>query len=140
MFILKIYSYFKNLLTKEWPEHRQSHHVIGCSIGVYNFIFHKTSVKKFYLPNIPDLRESLTPGVLFVVNRLECFIENKNKIRTLWDCKIELRQSFTCSYKKECSDGGRKYCFWFEKSQAILQVLSHVLVCLCFRCKQFFLI
>ena len=36
---------FKNLLLEEWPGHRQSHlsDVIGCSIGVYNFISSRTA-------------------------------------------------------------------------------------------------
>ena len=57
--------------------------VIGCSIGVYNFIILKSSLKTFYITN-----------------------ENKNKIRTFWgwksskNKKIEPHQNFIGSYKK----------------------------------------
>ena len=32
-------------------------------------------------------RELLTPGVIFTVNTYECFMENKNMIRTFCECK-----------------------------------------------------
>ena len=44
-------------------------------------------------------------GEIFVVKRLECFSENKNKIRTLWGVSPskyennELHQNFGGSYK-----------------------------------------
>ena len=49
--------------------------------------------------------ELLTSWVVFAVNRYECFMENKNMIRTFCSCKtkknnIEPHQNFTGSYKK----------------------------------------
>ena len=63
MKISMIYVSFKNLLTKEWPEHRQSVKVIfcdviGCSIGVYTFIVFKSSIEIFYIPNEPSAYET----------------------------------------------------------------------------------
>ena len=56
-------------------------------------------------------RELLTSGVVFTVNRYECFMEYKNWIRTFCSCKpskknkIEPHQNFTGSYKK-CGGSG----------------------------------
>ena len=56
------------------------------------------------------IRELLTSGVDFAVNKCECLIENKN-IRILCGCKpskknnIEPPQSFTCYYKKHGGSG-----------------------------------
>ena len=50
--------------------------------------------------------EILMSGVVFAVNRYECFMENKNMIRTFCGCKpskknnIEPHQNCTGSYKK----------------------------------------
>ena len=54
--------------------------VIRCSIE----ILLKSSMEVLYIPNIFNRREILTFGVIFAINRSECFIENKNKIRTFW--------------------------------------------------------
>ena len=44
-------------------------------------------------------------GVIFVVNRYECFMKNKNIIRTFCDCnywkKEDTHRYFTGSYKTE---------------------------------------
>ena len=53
--------------------------MIGCFIGLHNFIFLKNSIKVIYFPNIPiDL---LTSGATFTSNKKKCFIENKSKTR-----------------------------------------------------------
>ena len=54
--------------------------VIRCFIE----ILLKSSMEVLYIPNIFNRREILTFGGIFAINRSECFIENKNKIRTFW--------------------------------------------------------
>ena len=54
--------------------------VIRCFIEVLL----KSSMEVLYIPNIFNRREILTFGGIFAINRSECFIENKNKIRTFW--------------------------------------------------------
>ena len=65
-----------NISFKHFPiqSDQNTHKVILCdairfSIGVYNYILLKSSIKKFYIPNEASVRE------------------NKNKIRTFWGWK-----------------------------------------------------
>ena len=54
-----IYLSFLTLLTKEWPEHHQNlfYEIIGCSMGVYNFILLKSSIIIFHITNEPSVYE-----------------------------------------------------------------------------------
>ena len=50
MFLLKIYFQKNDLNTKEVI----FYYIIGCSIGVYNFMLSKSSIEKLYFSNIPN--------------------------------------------------------------------------------------
>ena len=74
------------------------------SENTFHIVLLKRSIKKFNIPNIPNLRELLTSGVTLSLTVERCFIENKNKIRTLRALKpsknilYERHQNFTGSY------------------------------------------
>ena len=63
------------------------------------------------LSHIVKIRELLTCGVVFTVNRSECIMENKSITITFCGCKpskennIEPHQSFTGCYKKHGGSG-----------------------------------
>ena len=65
-------------------------HVVGCTIGVYNFILRKTN--------------TVLKKILIIPKKQTVFTENKNKIRTFWGWKpsknksIESHQNFADSY------------------------------------------
>ena len=55
-------------------------------------------------------RQLLAPGVIFTVNTYECFMENKNMIRTFCDCKF-LKTTLSLitillAFMKNCGDSG----------------------------------
>ena len=76
------------------------------SENTFHIVLLKRSIKKFNIPNIPNLRELLTSGVTLSLTGKRCFIENKNKIGTLRALKpsknenilYERHQNFTGSY------------------------------------------
>ena len=82
------------------------------------------------------MRELLTSRVVFAVNRYECVMENKNKIRTFCDCKpskknnIEPHQNFTVffSYKKREGSGiTPKYTENISKSKKVNKLWQKLL-------------
>ena len=102
--------------------------VTGCSIRVYNFILLKSSIKIFFILNIPNKGKLLTSWEIFDIIRKEWFIENKNKLRAFWGWKpsknknAEPHQNFTGSHKKVHLPGMR------ERNCFILLTLYHLLL------------
>ena len=93
---------FKNLLTKEWSE---------------IYILNQFSSGDNQIPQVPltwgelpssctafkNQRKLLTSGIIFAVNKYECFMEYKNTTRPFYGCKpskIESRQNFISFYKQ----------------------------------------
>ena len=52
--------------------------VYGCFIGVYNFILLKSSIKMFYITNIPNFRELLTSRVSLTGRNVSSKIRKKS--------------------------------------------------------------
>ena len=70
----------------------------------------KIAYSSIFIP-YKNQRVLLISGVVFAVNRYECFMENKNMIRKFCGCKssekinIEPHQNFNGPYKKHgCSE------------------------------------
>ena len=101
-----IYISYKNLITKEWTEHRQSH-ILWCVIRCSSRVVLKYSISSIHPP--PNTNHSFSYKALTFFPTRTSVISKwfKNKVRTVWGWKpsknksIEPYQNFTRPCKKK---------------------------------------